>query len=168
MIGMSAAATFDTLKFANRLERAGLTRAQASEFAEAQREVLEEALVGTFATKSDITALGAETGQQATSLRAEMESLAGSLRVEMAKLDTTLRGEMAKLESFLRGEMAKLESSLRGEMAKLESSLRGEMTKLESSLRGEMAKLHGEMATLKWMMGVLIALAIANFAKQFF
>ena len=145
-----SAVTFDTLKFANRLERAGLTRAQASEFADAQREVLEEALVANFATHGDIS-----------ELKVEMSSLASSLRAEMETLATSLRAEMAIMESSLRGEMAKMESSLRGEMSKLDSSLRGEMAKLESSLRGE-------MATLKWMMGVLIALAIANFAKQFF
>lgn len=79
-----SAITFDTLKFAERLERAGLTREQASAIAEAQREVLAEALDTTLATKADI------------------------------------------------------------------------------------AEIKAELAILKWMMGVLIAIAIANFAKQFF
>ncbi len=46
--------TFDTLKFAERLEKAGLTREQASAFAEAQKEVFAEALEGQLATKADI------------------------------------------------------------------------------------------------------------------
>jgi hypothetical protein len=41
--------------------------------------------------------------------------------------------------------------------------------KLEiSGVRTDMAGLRGEISTLKWMMGALVALAIANFAKQFF
>ena len=41
--------------------------------------------------------------------------------------------------------------------------------KLEiSGVRTDMAGLRGEISTLKWMMGALVALAIGNFAKQFF
>ena len=79
-----SAITFDTLKFAERLEKAGLTREQASAIAEAQKDALSEALDTTLATKSDIAVLD-------------------------AKVDK-----------------------------------------------------------LPWMMGILIALAVANFAKQFF
>lgn len=76
--------TFDTLKFAERLEKAGLTREQASAIAEAQKEALSEALDTALATKVDI------------------------------------------------------------------------------------GEIKAELAVLKWMIGVLIAIAIANFAKQFF
>lgn len=76
--------TFDTLKFAERLEKAGLTREQAAAIAEAQKDAFSEALDSTLATKADITVLD-------------------------AKVDK-----------------------------------------------------------LSWMMGILIAIAIANFAKQFF
>lgn len=79
-----SAITFDTLKFAERLEKAGLTREQASAIAEAQKDALSEALDTTLATKTDI------------------------------------------------------------------------------------AEVKAELAVMKWMMGVLIAIAIANFAKQFF
>lgn len=79
-----SAITFDTLKFAERLEKAGLTREQASAIAEAQKDALSEALDTTLATKADI------------------------------------------------------------------------------------AEVKAELTVMKWMMGVLIAIAIANFAKQFF
>jgi hypothetical protein len=36
------------------------------------------------------------------------------------------------------------------------------------SLKLEMSALKGEMTSIKWMMGVLVGVAIANFAKQFF
>ena len=35
-------------------------------------------------------------------------------------------------------------------------------------LQIELAPIHVDLNLLKWMMGVLIAIAIANFAKQFF
>lgn len=79
---------FDTLKFAERLEKAGLTREQATAIAEAQKDVFAEALETALATKADI----------------------------------------ARLE----------------------------------------AKFDYETALLKWMMGVLLAIAVVNFAKQFF
>ena len=82
--------TFDTLKFASRLEQAGLTREQAAAIVETQKDALSEALDTTLATKSDI-----------------------------GDLKETLMG------------------------------------------------VRGEMSTIKWMMGVMIAIAIANFAKQF-
>ena len=49
--------TFDTLKFAERLEKAGLTREQASAIAEAQKDSLAEALDSTLATKADFVRL---------------------------------------------------------------------------------------------------------------
>ncbi|QDX81328.1 hypothetical protein B9N43_08785 [Denitratisoma sp. DHT3] len=55
-----SAVTFDTLKFAERLEKAGLTREQAGAIAEAQKDALAEALDTTLATKSDIAELKAE------------------------------------------------------------------------------------------------------------
>ena len=46
--------TFDTLKFAQRLEKAGLGREQAVAFAEAQQEAFAEALETQLATKGDV------------------------------------------------------------------------------------------------------------------
>ena len=86
---------FDTLRFVEKLEKAGMPREQAAALAEAQKEALAEALDTTLATKADVQ----------------------ELRQDIAKLG---------------------------------------------------AELRGEMMTIKWMMGVLVALAIANFAKQFF
>ena len=46
--------TFDTLKFAQRLEKAGLEREQAVAFAEAQKEAFAETIETQLATKGDI------------------------------------------------------------------------------------------------------------------
>ena len=52
--------TFDTLKFAERLEKAGFTREQASAVAEAQKDSLSEALETQLATKSDMSVIRTE------------------------------------------------------------------------------------------------------------
>jgi len=49
--------TFDTYKFVERLEKAGMPREQAAAFAEAQKESLAEALDSTLSTKADIIRL---------------------------------------------------------------------------------------------------------------
>ncbi|MBI3525115.1 MAG: DUF1640 domain-containing protein [Betaproteobacteria bacterium] len=97
-----SATTFDTLKFAERLEKAGLTRAQAVAIVETQKEALAEALDTTLATRSDLAAL--------------------------------------------------------------EKTVRADIT----DIKLEFARLDAKVDKLAWMMGILIAISIANFAKQFF
>lgn len=49
--------TFDTFKFVERLEKAGLSREQAAAIAEAQRDSLAEALDTSLASRADIVGL---------------------------------------------------------------------------------------------------------------
>ena len=49
--------TFDTFKFVDRLEKAGMPREQAAAFAQAQQDSLSEALESTLATKADVLRL---------------------------------------------------------------------------------------------------------------
>jgi len=49
--------TFDTLKFAQRLEQAGVPRNQAEAFAEAQKDFLDEITQADLATKNDINVI---------------------------------------------------------------------------------------------------------------
>jgi hypothetical protein len=37
-----------------------------------------------------------------------------------------------------------------------------------AELKGEMGMIRGEMSTMRWMLGATLALAVANFAKQYF
>ena len=83
--------TFDTFKFVDRLEKAGLSREQAAAIVEAQKDAFSEALDTSLSTKADIE------------------------RVERKLIEHD-----------------------------------------------------GKFDKLSWMMGVLIAVAVANFAKQFF
>ena len=46
--------TFDTLKFAERLEKAGATRELAAAIVEAQKDSLAEVMESTLATRADI------------------------------------------------------------------------------------------------------------------
>ena len=52
--------TFDTLRFAQRLEEAGLERKQAIAFAEAQKDAFAEAIETQLATKADTQRLERE------------------------------------------------------------------------------------------------------------
>jgi len=90
--------TFDTLKFVERLEKAGASRELASALAEAQREAFAEALDTALATKTDIC----------------------SERDDVVKVERRMDAVDAKLD------------------------------------------------TLQWMTGIVIALTVANFAKQYF
>ncbi len=67
---MSAVA-FDTLKFARRLEQAGLDSSQAATFAEAQKDAFAEVLDNQVATKADVRELRAESKADIHELRAE-------------------------------------------------------------------------------------------------
>jgi len=49
--------TFDTFRFVETLEKAGMPREQAAAFSQAQRDSLAEALNTTLATKTDIVKL---------------------------------------------------------------------------------------------------------------
>ena len=90
--------TFDTLKFVERLEKAGASRELASALVEVQKESLAEVMDNTLATKGDMQ----------------------SVRDDLVKIDRRMDG------------------------------------------------MDGKFDKLSWMMGVLIAISIANFAKQFF
>jgi len=59
--------TFDTLKCANRLTSAGMSDAQA--FAEAQKDVVAEALDTTLTTKVDVMRLEAKLDHEASLLK---------------------------------------------------------------------------------------------------
>jgi len=54
LVFVMATITFDTLKFVERLEKAGVSREQASAMAEAQKDAFSEAMDSQIATKSDL------------------------------------------------------------------------------------------------------------------
>ena len=89
--------TFDTLKFVERLERAGIPREQAVALLQAQEEVFSKAMDSTLVTKSDIE----------------------NLKSEVVKVDRCMDRLDAKLDKLV------------------------------------------------WMLGIVVVLAVADFAKHF-
>ncbi len=68
-------ASFDTLKFDQRLEQTGINPEQAAAFAEAQREALDALLDGRLASKADIDVLRSELDVLRSEFRAEIDIL---------------------------------------------------------------------------------------------
>jgi DNA-binding transcriptional MerR regulator len=79
----------DTLKFARKLQEAGMSPKQA----EAQAEAIQEALEGAAVTKADLADHRAELRTELAELRDEI----AELRTEMRTDITELRGKLALL-----------------------------------------------------------------------
>jgi hypothetical protein len=81
-----SAITFDTFKFVDRLEKAGLTREQAAAIVEAQQVAFSEALDTSLATKADIARLenriiGIDT--KVASIESRMEAMELRLTIKL-------------------------------------------------------------------------------------
>ena len=61
-----------------------------------------------------------------------------------------------------------LSDAVRDTYDSAELATKSDLRELELRIDSRFEKVLGEMTLLKWMMGVIIALSIANFAKQFF
>ena len=75
--------TFDTLKYVDRLEKAGFARAQATAFVEAQRDTLAEVMDSTLATKEDFREIKTEMRE----IRTEMRDAKTEMRTLETKFD---------------------------------------------------------------------------------
>ncbi len=82
--------TFDTLKFAERLEKAGASRELASAIAEAQKEAFSETLDTSVATKADVA-----------TLRADLAKLENQLLLTGSRLEAMEYRLTIKLGAFL-------------------------------------------------------------------
>ena len=73
-------------------------------------------------------------------------------------------------EVFIRAQQEILAQALDSTLATKGdvTTLKASISDLRTELRTEMAAVKGETALVKWMLGAVLALAIANFAKQFF
>ena len=142
---------FDTLKYAESLQAAGVPETQAKAHARAAADAYDVQLQ-RLATKEDLRLATSE-------LRGEMAELRG----EMAGLRSELRGEMTELRSELRSEMTELRGELHGEMTELRGELRGEMT----GLRGEISDLRSDLKLVKWIGLTTAAAVLSQVAKGF-
>ena len=96
---------FDTLKYAESLQAAGVPETQAKAHARAAADAYDVQLQ-RLATTEDVRL-------SANELRGEMTILGSELRGEMTILSSELRGEMATLRSELRSEISDLRSDLK-------------------------------------------------------
>ena len=79
-----ATITFDTFKFVERLERAGMPREQAAAIAEAQKDSLAEALDTTLATKADMADMRLDLARMDAKVDKVQWMLAAVLTVALA------------------------------------------------------------------------------------
>lgn len=95
----------------------------------------------TFQFVTRLEKAGVSREQAAALLEAQQEMFSHALSTSLAT----------------KRDIVRLETSI----ALLDTKLSGEILKLD-------AKFSGELVLLKWMVGVLVALSVANFTKQFF
>jgi len=97
---------FDTLRFSQRLEEAGLSAAQAAGIAAAFAEAIAE-LVAQLATKHDLVLLRQEMRAEHAALRQELKSEIVALRHEVKADIAQLELRMTiKLGSMMAGSIA--------------------------------------------------------------
>lgn len=121
---MAAAARFDTLDYAQKLESAGVPPGQAA----LQAKALGEALAGSDAFRDDLAQLEARLARKFADVYLRFESL---------------EAKIAAIESRLEAKI---------------DAVRSELTLL----------INGKIETLRWMLGVLVALNAAMFVQLFF
>lgn len=129
---------YDSLKYAKRLEDAGVPREQAAVHASVLGEVLSNVV---FAKQLD---------EKASQIRREMQNMEARLtaRIDLLRTDVNARFDT-------------LEASLRGEIARIEATFRGEIARVEASLGGEIKRLH-------WMLATVVVTNLAIVGKIFF
>ena len=87
--------TFDTLKFVEKLEKAGLPRAQASAIVEAQKDAFSESLESQLASRQDIVMLEKQIEKTENLLRPDMAELRKEQAVQRWMLTITVGGIVA-------------------------------------------------------------------------
>jgi coiled-coil family 90 protein len=137
-----ATATFDTLKFANRLKQAGVPAPQAEAEAEALAEALQVNL-RDLATKSDLSAVRDE------------------LKRDLAAVRDELKRDLAAVHDELKRDLAAVRDELKSDARDSETRARGRIDTLES-------KMDGKFLLLQWMLGLLLGGILALVLKAFF
>lgn len=87
--------TFDTLKFVEKLESAGLPRAQATAIVEAQKDAFSEALENQLASRQDILKLEKQIEKTENALRLDFADIRKEQAVQRWMLTVTVGGIVA-------------------------------------------------------------------------
>ncbi len=67
------------------------------------------------------------------------------------------------LSEALEGQLA-----TRADIARLEFATKTDIARLESTTKADIAEVKAELTLIHWMLATVLAVAVANFAKQFF
>ena len=102
------AVAFDTFKFVNRLEEAGLPRAQAVAISEAQQQSLAEALDSTLATKTDVRALRDDLKADVQTVRDELRETKAELKADVQ----AVRDELRETKAELKADISRVENRI--------------------------------------------------------
>ena len=108
---------FDTLKYVERLQDAGVPERQAKAEAEVLRDALSESLVTVLAGKEDIRIAKDELQGE---IRAFREDLQGQIRA----VKEELQGEIRAVREDLQGQIRAVKEELQGEIRAIKEDIR--------------------------------------------
>jgi DNA anti-recombination protein RmuC len=141
-----ATATFDTLKHANALKAAGMPSDQAEALIASLSEVFQSNFK-ELATKEDVQRASVE-------IRQEFAGKLDSVKQELTgKHDTGKQEFNGKIDAVKQELLAKIDSFKQELNAKIDTTA---------------AKLNGEIALLKWMMGINLTVTVGILIRLFF
>ena len=133
---------FDTLKYVERLQDAGVPERQAKAEAEVLRDALSESLVTVLAGKEDIRIAKDELQGE---IRAFREDLQGQIRV----VKEELQDEIRTVREDLQGQIRALKEELQGEIRTVREDLQGQIGALKEELHGEIRAIKEDIRTLQ-------------------
>ncbi len=90
--------TFDTFRFVETLEKAGMPREQAAAFSQAQQFSLSEALDSNVATKADLISAKSELKADLLAVKTELKTEMAEIRADLHELELRLT---IKLGTFI-------------------------------------------------------------------
>ena len=139
---------FDTLRFVERLQGAGVPEPQAKAEVEILRDILAESLVTRLASKEDIRGIRDEVRQLDASTKEDIRSVRDEIRQLDASTKEDIRG--------VRDEIRQLEAATKEDFR----SVREDFRRLEASTQANLAALEHRM-TIK--LGSMLFLALGAF-----
>ncbi len=158
--------TFDTLKYAETLQSAGFTEAQAKGQAQALAEVLREGF-GELVTKGDMTSLRTELVQMEHRLTERMDAGDARLLERINASQTQLiermdAGDTRLLERMDAGDTRLLERINASQTQLIERIDAGDTRLFEriNKVEERLTQLQGRMGLVQWMIGFCIALVV--------
>lgn len=144
-----AVATFDTLKFANTLKAAGVPEKQA----EAQAVAFAEVVQANFKELAS---------------RDDLDRAVNQLQAYVDQAVKELRREIGEARSEASRENVDLKELLSRKIDDLRRDVMEEIHKVNARLDTFQAKHAGDMALIRWMLGVIITLGVGVAARLFF